>query len=242
MKLKGTELAPTNKVKYLGIFMDSKMGWSHHIDYLVAKATKAMWACKSLYGKAWGLSPNMSKWIYTAIVRPRITYGAVVWCKALLNKTVVSKITKLQRLACLFMTSAMKTCPTAALEYLVGLAPLHIHITKVATISSMRLGNSSESYSWVNGRMSLLKNTPYMEQMVFISDVAQKILITNRNFDVVIPNRDYWESSEPHNDGSLDWYTDGSKMKSGVGAGIFGFNTKISISMGLCPTVFQAEI
>ena len=41
---------------------------------------------------------------------------------------------------------------------------------------------------------------------------------------------------------SLIWYTDGSKMESGVGAGVFGPNTKLSIPMGSCPSVFQAEV
>ena len=31
-------------------------------------------------------------------------------------------------------------------------------------------------------------------------------------------------------------------MESGVGAGVFGPNTKVSIPMGMCPTVFQAEL
>lgn len=41
---------------------------------------------------------------------------------------------------------------------------------------------------------------------------------------------------------SLNWYTDGSTISSGVGAGVYGPNTRISEPMGSWPTVFQAEI
>ena len=38
-------------------------------------------------GKHWGLSPRVTHWIYTAIVRPTLTYGAVVWVSCLEKET-----------------------------------------------------------------------------------------------------------------------------------------------------------
>ncbi|XP_050325730.1 uncharacterized protein LOC126756583 [Bactrocera neohumeralis] len=40
----------------------------------------------------------------------------------------------------------------------------------------------------------------------------------------------------------LRWYTNGSKMSEGIGAGIAGPRTKLSIPMGEFPSIFQAEV
>jgi hypothetical protein len=51
------------------------------------------------------------------------------------------------------------------------------------------------------------------------------------------------EGLEPPNSGIKDsiWYTDGSKMASGTGAGIYANDYNSSVSMGRLATVFQAE-
>uniref|UniRef100_T1I2I9 RNase H type-1 domain-containing protein n=1 Tax=Rhodnius prolixus TaxID=13249 RepID=T1I2I9_RHOPR len=44
--------------------------------------------------------------------------------------------------------------------------------------------------------------------------------------------------------GDSMWYTDGSKMEEGVGAGVYGVKPKcsFSVSLGKLATVFQAEL
>lgn len=38
------------------------------------------------------------------------------------------------------------------------------------------------------------------------------------------------------------WYTDGSKINEGTGSGVYGPNTRISVSLGKSSTIFQAEL
>jgi hypothetical protein len=45
----------------------------------------------------------------------------------------------LQRVACLRITGAIKTAPTAAMEVLLGLPPLHLQVEAEARIGSYRL-------------------------------------------------------------------------------------------------------
>jgi hypothetical protein len=49
--------------------------------------------------------------------------------------------------------------------------------------------------------------------------------------------------STPHERG-LIWYSDGSKINKGTGAGLYGYGTrrKFSFSLGKYTTVFQAEM
>ena len=78
-------------------------------------------------------------WLYTAIVRPILTYGAVVWIGCLRRKKIVKELVKLQRMACLMVTGAMRSTPTAGMEVLLGLQPLEIYLKEVALATSMRL-------------------------------------------------------------------------------------------------------
>ena len=73
------ELVHTSQVKYLGLILDSKLKWKAHID---AKCRKAIIAFSQLHrttGITWGYFPKVVHWIYTMVIRPMLTYAAVVW-------------------------------------------------------------------------------------------------------------------------------------------------------------------
>ena len=72
------ELERTNKVKYLGVVLDSKLTWSDHFDQKCKKATALFWQCRRIVGSTWGKSPKICHWIYRPIIRPMITHAAVV--------------------------------------------------------------------------------------------------------------------------------------------------------------------
>ena len=38
-----------------------------------------MLAAKKAIRKKWGLTPANIKWLYTMVIRPKISYGAVAW-------------------------------------------------------------------------------------------------------------------------------------------------------------------
>jgi hypothetical protein len=73
------------------------------------------------------------------MVRPIITYAAMVWWPRMKYKTSQGKLSNLQRLACLGITGAMKIVPTAAIEVLLGLPPLHLKIEAKARVGIYRL-------------------------------------------------------------------------------------------------------
>jgi len=62
--------------------------------------------------------------------------------------TVSKQLTHVQRLACLYITGAMRTTPAAAMELLVGLVPLPTFIQQEVMIAYYRLRAASQ---WVAG-------------------------------------------------------------------------------------------
>ncbi|KAJ8936360.1 hypothetical protein NQ318_007127 [Aromia moschata] len=118
---------------------NSKLNWNEHIANRTTKATSAIWACRRAFGCTWGLRPRILHWMYTAIVRPVITYGAIVWWPGTRTDKARKQLDKVQRLACLGITSAMRTAPSRAIEVLTGLPPLHLVIEHEAMRSAYRL-------------------------------------------------------------------------------------------------------
>jgi hypothetical protein len=74
-----------------------------------------------MFGKTWGRKPKVVYWIYTVMVRPIVTYGVTIWWPRVKFKTSQVELNRLQRMACLGITRAMRTAPTAAMEVLLGL-------------------------------------------------------------------------------------------------------------------------
>lgn len=73
LTLKGSILEYSSNVKYLGVILDDSLNWNLHLENLINKATNALWVSKKTFGMKWGLKPKMIHWIYTVIVRPKIT-------------------------------------------------------------------------------------------------------------------------------------------------------------------------
>lgn len=76
---------------------------------------------------------------YIVIVRPMITYGAGTWASKVSLTTVQKQLTKEQRLTYICITGAMCTYPTAALEVVLDLTPLHIVVEMTGKKSMLAL-------------------------------------------------------------------------------------------------------
>ena len=88
-------------------------------------------------------------WIYTMIIRPILTYGTIVWWPRSKQVTRRRELQKVQRTACMATTGAFPTTPTAAMEMILGLTPLHIFIQTEARKALQRL---SANGIWIYSR------------------------------------------------------------------------------------------
>ena len=129
--------------KYLGVILDNKLLWTKHIDKAKEKATMVMATCRRMVGNTWGLNPRVCKWLYTSVVRPVISYGALTWAQCLGKKGTIAKLDKLQRGGCIAALNATRSTPTQGMEIILGLTPLHIHIKSTIIMSYTRLASSN---------------------------------------------------------------------------------------------------
>lgn len=242
-KLFGTELDFSTRVKYLGVIIDSKLLWNAHIQKVINKATTTLFYCRSLVGKRWGLGPRMMHWIYTSIIRPSITYAACIWWNKTEEGTTKRELSKLQRMACSYITGAMKTCPTMALERLLNLAPLDVQIKGMAARELIRLKQQGQIRpTWRIERLDLLENMGIHRTISTIMDCIPVVNNFDQPFQIQIWSREEWHEVPKFGQDELIWYTDGSKTDEGVGSGVYGPRTNLYRSLGKTPSVFQSEI
>lgn len=245
IKLNGEEIMLEKEVKFLGVILDSKLLWKRHMEVVVNKATRALMVCRSLAGKTWGCNPSILRWMYTMMVRPIITYGAVAWARRSQLTTERKALGKVQRLACICMTGAMRTCPTAAMEVIMGLTPLHLVIQRTAVETILRISREGVGRNKVISLKecdSLSRNIPLLK---LPKDNMVKKYCFERNFTTKLNTKRNWSSdpsSRQLDHYSIKWYTDGSKTSEGTGAGVYGPRTKYFEPMGCYPSIFQAEV
>ena len=233
------------EVKYLGMTLDSKLLWNKHADAVAKKATRAIMVCRSLAGKTWGCKPFIVRWMYIMMVRPIITYGAVAWVKRTKLCTTRKILGKVQRLACICITGALRTCPTSALEVISGLPPLHIVMERIEkeTLVRMDKARSEKGIKIDSKDQDRIYST--FPLLAAPRDDIEKTFSFKKSFtselsckkDFIDVNTTY--RIEPS---SIIWYTDGSKTSDGTGAGIYGPRTMSYIPMGINASIFQAEI
>jgi hypothetical protein len=186
-------------------------------------------------------------WIYTAVVRPIVTYAATVWWPRVKLKTSLAELSKLQRMACLRITGAIRTAPTAAMEALLGLPPLHLQVETEARVGSYRLRcidqykPKTEGFGHAHMFRDIGKNLSYK----WGSDKMIPKYVSDKPFTItILDSSERKEVFQPDRKGGLIWYTDGSKTNKGTGAVMYcdGTRRKLSFHLGQYTTVFQAEV
>ncbi len=124
--------------KYLGVEIHKKLSWTKHVTDRVNKCRGLLFKCKGIINRRWGLNPAKVDWIYKAIIRPKVTYGAVVW-GASLTAGLKRRLSGLQRLALVAMTQPPRSVPTAGLEAMMGWTPLDLHVQETGLNTFSRL-------------------------------------------------------------------------------------------------------
>ena len=112
--------------------IDSKLSWNEQINKVVRKATASLWVCRR----------RITHWLYTSVIRPAITNGALVWWPSIRRTVHKKKHGRLQRLACLGVSGVMRPW-----RPFLGLDPLHLNVEAQARRTSIRLND------WVSGTL-----------------------------------------------------------------------------------------
>ena len=132
----------STQVKYVGVIFDSKLAWNYYIEKVICKATLSLFICKKMINSKWGLRPKYVLWIYTAIVRPIVTFASIVWWEKTTRKNIQRKLNKLQRLVCLMTLGCSNLTTMALMEVILDIPPLHLSFKYESTNMNLKFKHS----------------------------------------------------------------------------------------------------
>ena len=132
------QIAIQESAIYLGVHIDENLNWNTHIEQKIIKCNNLFNKLKKAIGKKWGLKPKVIKWIYQAIVLPKLSYGSVAWAYNL-NKTQVKKLEKFQAQYARAITGANKSTPLLALNTITGLKDIQLHLKQTCLTRALAL-------------------------------------------------------------------------------------------------------
>ena len=264
IKVGNTTIELSKSAKFLGVTLDSKLNFNEHILNITKKATSSLMQCRRAVGPTWGLTPKTCKWIYTAVVRPILSYSVSIWIRATHNKNNATKLERVQALALRIMTGALPSTPFRALDHITNTPSIINYLQGEAAKGACRLQGYGDwslepppkAKGTINAHTNI--NNIFLQDLNIPPnrDLTVPILNLDRNFTIITPGDDITEYRESLSNiientppEYITCYTDGSKIDSKCGAGYIittdNNNTHLHEASYKLPdycSVYQAEL
>ena len=79
LKMGGKLIKHDKQVKYLGVTLDKKLNWRLHINDKINTCKGMLTNLLNKYRHTTRSRPKLMKWIYTGVIRPKLTYACMIW-------------------------------------------------------------------------------------------------------------------------------------------------------------------
>jgi ribonuclease HI len=144
---KNIQIKPKNEVRYLGIFLDSKLNFKYHVNKKINAAESALNNIIRLSNTEKGLSFQAMRQLYIACISSIADFGIQIWWKINKNqKSIIKKYQKLQNRALRKILGVFKTSPTQAMELEASLSPPEIRFSKLCQNYAIRIFQMKDSH------------------------------------------------------------------------------------------------
>ena len=255
VRMDGQLIPYSDTVVYLGVTLDRELKWAPHVDNKIKKVKGLLMKMAAITSAYWGPQPKLMKWAYAGIARPALSYAALSWGIAAEAEEVETALRRVNRLAMNTIVKVPRSTPTRALEIILDIYPLHLHIMKEGLSAYIRL-RPALNLRWSGVYTNLTHAVSHLRYWEWI---AYDTGITTYGDDMdecceFRPQLHFTLDTESFVDmnscqGKLDCnvYTDGSKIREQVGAGVFierqgAVLSKHKVRLPDYATVYQAEI
>ena len=140
-------LTPDKTVKWLGIHLDRKLLFHHHVKTNAAKGKNTINALSMLANTIRGLSQVHLRRLFLSCVSPKVLYACPAWWN---NTKVQAKLLeKVQRNGLKLICAAFRTTPTTALEVEASIPPLKYQVNLITKRYAIQLNKLPESSAFV---------------------------------------------------------------------------------------------
>ena len=162
LKINNIDIDFSTDTRYLGVQIDNKLNWNQHFDKVTTRAKQYIAGLARSLNKTWGPNPKIARWLYTAIVRPRLSYASIAWAHSITPIHRKQKLEKINRLASTILTPLRVKKPSAALEIINDLTPLNLFLQEVGlnTFCRLKLMNNT---GWLKKANKPFRFTPHLK-------------------------------------------------------------------------------
>ena len=194
IKLKNITIKPSKEACYLGVIFDHRLKYRSHMEHVIKKGTKFALAMSNIARATWGAPFKYVRRLYTAVIRPRTQYAAVVWHRPEDTRnspatSQVKSLTSIQRLAMKTTTGCFRSTSTDALQHETQLLPIELELRKQITKYLTRIQTlprnhptktclqESKRYWTINKKGTFISNLEYLVKLLpeYITDTMEEI-------------------------------------------------------------------
>lgn len=122
-EVNGVLIQPSNKLKYLGVWLDKRRSFRSHVEETAKKSGKVVGCLSRLMGNVQGPSPSKRKLLGT-VVESTALYAAPIWIRALDSAKSRLKLDQVQRKIALRICSGYRTISAEAAFVIAGVPPM----------------------------------------------------------------------------------------------------------------------
>ena len=255
VRMDGQLLPYSSSVVYLGVALDQELKWLPHVHNKIIRVKRFLMKMASLTSSYWGPRPKLMRWAYTGIVRPSLSYAALAWAHTAEAEDIETLLRRVNRLAMNTIVKVPKSTPTRAMEIILDIYPLHLHLMKEGLAAYTRLKPAlnlrwSGIYTNLTHAVSHLRYWDWVAEDAGIYSFGNEIddccvMAPTKNF--TLDMNSFVDMENAQNKLDCNVYTDGSKINDQVGSGVFITRRDTTLAehkvrIPDCSTVYQAEI
>ena len=255
VRMNGQLLPYEKSVVYLGVTLDSELKWTEHVLNKIKKSKRLLMKMASITSSYWGPKPKLMKWAYTGIVRPAFTYAALTWGLAVEAEDLETACRRLNRLAMNTIVKVPRSTPTRALEIILDITPLHLHVMKEGLATYLRLKPAlrllwSGVYTNLTFSVSHLRYWDWVAEDNGVYAYGEEVddcCVMRPEQKFVLDTCSFVDMENSQTKLDYNVYTDGSKKDDHVGAGVYILHKDNPIASHKVrlpdeATVYQAEM
>lgn len=153
--LNGQTIRPEPHIKVLGVLIDKKLTGQAHLRQVMDRAPEYVKVLKTIAGSTWGATLGAAREVYLRMVRPALSYGALLWFRPSgilpAAKGMMAKLRTIQGRCLRAVAGAYKATSVEALEAETHVEPLDIYISQIALQAAAR-NTLSPAFNGINMR------------------------------------------------------------------------------------------
>ena len=126
--LDGVPLSRANELRYLGVWLDSKLRWERHVTIVTGMAWQRLRLIHRGAGTLWGFHPHILHRLISATIFPMLFYAAPIWCPVVAFESRLRPLDQVIRLGAICTLGLLRTVSTAAALALTGFLPAELQL------------------------------------------------------------------------------------------------------------------